>query len=77
MTREARKKRIDTEIKKNTYKKISPLQNEIECAYCNTFGHEESECMCKLQPKEHIPSTSKVWRKKELQVENFGIALFV
>ena len=76
MTREERKKRIDIGIKKNTYNNFSPLQNEIECAYCNKFGHEESECRIKLQPKEHIPSTSKVWRKKELQVENCGIDLF-
>ena len=40
MTREARKKIIDTGVKKNTYNKFSPLQNEIECAYCNKFGHE-------------------------------------
>jgi len=66
MTREARKKRIDIGTKKNTYNKFSPLQNEVECAYCNNFGHEESECRRKLHPKEHIPSTSKVWRKKEL-----------
>ena len=77
MTREARKKRIDTGIKKNTYNNFYPLQNEIECDYCNNFGHEESECRSKLQQKEYIPSTSKVWRKKELQVENCGIALFV
>ena len=42
MTREARKKRIDIGTKKNTYKNFSPLQNEVECAYCNNFGHEES-----------------------------------
>ena len=51
MTKEARKKRIDTGVKKNTYKKISPLKNEIECAYWNNFGHEEYECRRKLQPK--------------------------
>ena len=33
MTRETRKKRIDTGIKKNTYYNFSPLQNEIEYAY--------------------------------------------
>jgi len=76
MTREARKKRLDTEPKKNTYNNFSPLQNEVECAYCNNFGHEESECRSKVQPKEHVPSSSKVWKKKELQVENCGIALF-
>ena len=76
MTREDRKQRNRTRIKKNTYNKFSPLQNEIECAYCNNFGHEESECMSKLKPKEHIPSSSKVWRKKDLQVENCGIDLF-
>ena len=72
MTREARKQRNETEIKKNMYNNFSPLQNEIECAYCNNFGHEESECRSKLQPKEHIPSNSKVWRK-DLQVEICGI----
>ena len=76
MTREARKKRIDIETKKNTYNKFSPLQNEVECTYCNNFGHEELECKSKVQPKEHVPSNSKVWKKKELQVENCGIALF-
>ena len=76
MTREERKKRNETGIKKNTYNKFSPLQNEIEYFYCNNFGHEESECRSKLQPKEHIPSNSKVWRKKDLQVEKCGIALF-
>ena len=50
--------------------------NEVECAYCNNFGHEESECRSKVQPKEHVPSSSKVWKKKELQVKNCGIALF-
>ena len=54
MTREARKKRIDIGTKKNTYNKFSPLQNEVECAYCNNFGHEESECRSKVQPKEHL-----------------------
>ena len=66
MTREERNQRNETGIKKNTYKNFSPLQNEIECAYCNNFGHEESECKRNLQPKEHIPSNSKVWRKKDL-----------
>ena len=66
MTREARKKRIDIETTKNTYNNISPLQNEVECAYCNNFGHEESECRNKVQPKQHFPSNSKVWKKKEL-----------
>ena len=42
MAREARKKIIDSGIKKNTYNKFYPLQNEIECPYCNNFGHEES-----------------------------------
>ena len=58
MTREARKKRMDIESKKNTYNNFSPLQNEVECAYCNNFGHEESECRRKVQPKEHVPSST-------------------
>ena len=66
MTREARKKRIDIETKKNAYNKFSPLLNEVECAYCNNFGHEEFECRRKVQPKEHVPSSSKVWKNKEL-----------
>jgi hypothetical protein len=76
MTRESRKKRIELETKKNTYNNFSPLQNEVECAYCNNFGHGESECRSKIQLKRHVPSSSKVWKKKELQVENCGIALF-
>ena len=76
MTREARKKRIDIGTKKNTYNKFSPLQNDVECAYCNNFGHKGSECRSKVQLKEHLPSSSKVWKKKELQVENCGIDLF-
>ena len=76
MKREARKKREETGIKKNTYNKSSPLQDKIECSYCNNFGHEESECRSKLQPKEHIPTNSKLCRKKDLQVESCGIVLF-
>ena len=72
----SKKAKNETGIKKNTYNKFYPLQNEIECSYCNKFGHEESECMSKLQPKEHIPSNSKVCRKKDLQVESYGIDLF-
>ena len=58
MTREAREKRMNIEPKKNTYNNFSPLQNEVECTYCNNFGHEESECRSKVQPKEHVPSSS-------------------
>ena len=76
MTREARKEKNETGIKKNTYNHFSPLQNEIECAYCNNFGHEEFECRSKLQPKEHIPPNSKIWRKKDSQVKSCGIDLF-
>ena len=76
MRREAIKQRNETGIKKNTYNNFYPLQNEIECAYCNNFGHEESKCRRKFQPKEHIPSNSKVWRKKDLEVESHGIDLF-
>ena len=78
MTREERKQRNETGIKKNTYKKKknSPLQDEIECSFCNNFGHEESECKRKLQPKEQISTNSKVWKKKELQFESCDIDLF-
>ena len=55
MTREARKKRNETGIKKNTYNNFYPHKNEIECSYCNKFGHEECKCRRKLQPKENIP----------------------
>ena len=48
MTREARRQRNETGIKKNNNKKISPLQSEIECSYCNNYGHEEYECRTKL-----------------------------
>ena len=65
ITREERKKKIDIEAKKNTYNNFSPLLNEVECAYCNNYGHEESECRSKVQPKEHLPSKSKIWKKKE------------
>ena len=77
MTIEARKQRNETRIKNDMYNIFSPLKNEIECAYCNNFGHEESECRSKFQAEENIPSSSKVWIKKDLQVENCGIALFV
>jgi len=76
MTREARKQTNETRVKKNTYNNFSTLQGEIECSYCNNFGHEESESGRKLQPKEHIPTNSRVWRKKDSQVERSGIALF-
>ena len=33
MTREARKQRNETGIKKNTYNNFSPLQDEIECSF--------------------------------------------
>ena len=55
MSREARKQRNEVGVKKNNYKKFSPLQGKIECSYCNNFGHEESECRSKLQQKENIP----------------------
>ena len=77
MTREVRKKINETGIKKNTYNNFSPLQNEIECSYCNNFGHGESKFKRKIQPKEQIPTSSKVWTKKDLQFERCGIDLFV
>jgi hypothetical protein len=66
MKRESRKKRIELKTKKNTYNNFSPLQDEVECAYCNNFGHEESECRSKIQLKRHVPPSSKVWKKKEI-----------
>lgn len=79
MTREARKQRNDTRVKKNTYNNFSPLIDEIECSFCNKYGHEESKCRRKLHPtsqKEQISTNSKVWKRKELKSESCGIALF-
>lgn len=79
ITREARKQRNETEVKKNTYNNFSPLIDEIECSFCNNFGHEESECKRKLQPtsqKWKISTNSKIWKRKELQSKSCGIKLF-
>ena len=68
MTREARKQTV-IGIKKNSYYNFSPLEDEIECSFCNNFGHEESKCRRKFWPtykKEKTSSNSKVWKKKEL-----------
>ena len=54
---------------------FSPLQDEIECSFCNKFGHEEFECRRKRQPK--ISTNSKVWKKKDLQFKSCDIDLFV
>ena len=43
MTRESRKQRNETRINKDIYNNFTPLQDEIECSYCNNFGHEEYE----------------------------------
>ena len=66
MNREARKQRNETRVKKNTYNNFSPFKDEIECSFCNNFGHEESECRSKLQPtsqKEKISTNAKVWKR--------------
>jgi len=72
------KKRSVIGIKKSSYNKFSPLEDEIECSLCNNFGHEE--CRRKFRStyqKAQTSSNSKVWKKKELQSERHGIALFV
>jgi len=43
MTREARKKRSMTRIKKISSNNFSPLEDEIECSFFNNYGHEESK----------------------------------
>ena len=48
MTREARNQRSIIGIKKISYNNFSPLEDEIECSFCNEFGHEESECRRKF-----------------------------
>ena len=77
MTREEIKQRNETGIKKNTYNNFSPVKDEIKCSLCNNFGHEEFECKRKLQPKEKISTSSKVWRRKDLKFESCNITLFV
>jgi len=70
MTREARNQRSVIGIKKSSYNNFSPIEDEIECSFCNNFGHEESECRRKFRPtlqKEKSSLNSKVWRKKEVQ----------
>ena len=79
MTREVRKQRSVTRIKKRSYNNFSPLEDEIQCSFCNNFGHEEPECRSKFQPtyqKDQTLSYSKVWKNKELQLERYGIAIF-
>ena len=79
MTREARKQRNETGVKKKSYNIFSPLIDEIEFSFHNNFGHEKRECRSKLQPtsqKEQISTNSKVWKRNELQSKSYGITLF-
>ena len=51
----------------------------IRCYACNKFGHIAKECMRKFQPtyqKEKSSSHSKLWKKKEVQLERCGIAQY-
>ena len=76
MTREARKQKNE----KYSHNAFSPLQYETECSFCNKFGHKESECMIKGWPisqDKQMETTSKVWKKKTIEFENFGLALYV
>ena len=50
MTREVRKQRSMTRIKKSSYNKFYPLKDEIECSFFNNIGHKESECKSKRHP---------------------------
>eukprot|EP00253_Pinus_taeda_P033727 PITA_33727 len=79
MTREARNQRSVTGIMKRTYNQFSILENEIECSICSNFGHEDYECRSKFRQtfqKEKPSLCPKTWRKKELQPERCGIALY-
>ena len=79
MTREAQNQSNVIGIMKRTYNKFSALENEIECSICNNFGHEDSKCRSKFRQtsqKEQSSLGPKTWRKKELQTERCGIALY-
>ena len=76
MNRESIKQRNETRIKKNTYNNFSPLKDEIEFSFFNNFGHEKYECGSKLQPifqKDKTSTTSKVWKRKNLESESCDI----
>jgi len=79
MTREARNQRSVTGIMKRTYNNFSALENEIECAICNNFCHDDFECRSRFQQtnqKEQASLSPKTWRKKEPQPDRCGIALY-
>eukprot|EP00253_Pinus_taeda_P005145 PITA_05145 len=79
MTRESQKQRSMKGIMKRTYNNFSALENEIECSICNNFGHEDSKCRSRFRKttqKEPASLSSKTWKKKELQPERCGIALY-
>ena len=49
----------------------------MRCYACNKFGHIANECMRKIWPpyqREKTSSHSKIWKKKEVQLERCGIA---
>lgn len=75
MTREARKQKNE----KYSHNAFSPLQHETKCSFCNKFGHKESECRSKgqsISQDKQIETTSKVWKKKAIESENSGLALY-
>ena len=79
MTREGRKQRSITGIKKISYSNFSPLEKEMECSFCSKFSHEEFECRRKSRPtlqKEQTSLNPKIWRKNESQTKRCGIALY-
>jgi len=65
MTREARNQRSTTGIKKFSYNKFSPLEDEIEYSFCNKFGQEESKCRRKFWPTLQKEKTSSIPRYGE------------
>ena len=49
----------------------------VRCYACNKFGHIAKECRTKFRApyqKEKTSSHSKIWKKKEAQLERCGIA---
>ena len=49
----------------------------VSCYACNKFGHIARECRNKVRAsyqKEKTSSHSKIWKKKEVQLEKFGMA---
>jgi len=43
ITREAREQNNELTARKSSYNFFLPLQDEIECSLCNSFGHKETK----------------------------------